>query len=165
MQKSETFRVSEETVALARGCRKLLPEEELPMLDLSSTRAPSPDKGFNMDIAREAIGERLLRLVGTIARWEATINPQSKSVTFAYPDQGKKIAFIEKARKGIAEECGLNPEHPSFPLFLEKLAEDLHAWIPRNDMGINQDPHGSLSCTCPDLSPTLEPLEEDHKTP
>lgn len=160
MQQPETFRVSEETVALARACRKPLPEEELPMLDLSSMRAPDPNERFNIDIAREAIGERLLGLIGTIARWEATTNPQSPCVTFAHADEGKKTILIEKVREGIADRLGLNPGHPSFSPFLDKLVEDLQTWLQNNDMGLTKDPNGSLSCACPDLTPDLEPLEE-----
>lgn len=160
MHPPDVFRVSEETVALTKACRTPLPEEELPMLDLSSRKAPAPNEEFDIDIAREAIGERLLNLIGTIARWEATTNPQSQHVTFAHFDTGGKTLFIENVREGIAECLGLDPEHPSFSLFLQLLAEDLHTWIPRNDMGITQDPSGSLSCSCPDLTPVLEPLEE-----
>lgn len=165
MQDSETFHVSEETVTLARACRKPLPEEELPMLDMSSKRAPDQSEEFNVDIAREAIGERLLRLIGTIVRWEATINPRSNIVTFAHSDKGKMTAFTKEVYEGIAERLGLDPQHQSFPLFLQKLSDDLRSWLPQNSMGLTEEPDGSISCTCPVLTPVLDPLEEDNKTP
>lgn len=57
MTQSDAFLVSEETVTLARACRKNLPENQLSGLDLSSRRFPAPDEEFNIDIAREAVSE------------------------------------------------------------------------------------------------------------
>lgn len=168
MSPPDAFLVSEETVTLARACRKDLPDDQLPMLDLSSRRAPNLRKGFDVDIAREAISERFFGLIGTIARREATINPDTQCVMIAHP--GKKQPHLtESIQEGIALRLGLDLTSPSFPAFLQKLTEDIQKWVQRaHDTGIVQEPDGSLSLTCPNLSPVLpplDPLEEEEKTP
>jgi hypothetical protein len=109
-------------------------------------------------LAQEAIGERLLSLLGALA-----ISADSPSAKVLVMPGARE--FAPEVRAGLAEYLGLAPEGRPLERFLSQLAREIYHWVKthpreREDFGLEIDPQGGVFLRCPDLQPDLEPLEE-----
>lgn len=152
------FKVSPKVAELVAHSQDLRCRE-LRHLDVTSRQAPAPDEPFDWEQAREAIGERLLRLMGTVARRRATVEPNCSHVLIM-TDHSQ---FVPEVERGIAHRLGLD-ESMAHCEVLSQLAEDFYEWVRGSlsepeEYGIECDAENRVFIRCPDLSPVLDPHE------
>lgn len=108
-----------EATANASPCPTSLVER----MDVSSRHVPSPDHPIDLQRARENIGERLIRLLGTLRRAKGGTSPDSQLLLMANPR-----AFEAPVRSEVCARLGLPPVHPTTECFFRELAVDFHRW-------------------------------------
>lgn len=123
------FIVSRELAQLARELTDTsVPAEALPQLDLTSTEAPSSSDGFRIDLAQKAIGERFIRLLGTVMRNAILQNPHSGRVEIL----SSSGAFPDAIQEGLAMRLGLHRRSVRSDFF-HLLAQEFSHWLRRHD--------------------------------
>jgi hypothetical protein len=153
------FKASPELLTFAQLAREATQaEEDLPQLDLTSSQFPDPRQPFDAPLAQEAIGERLLSLLGALAI--SADSPSAKVLVMPGAQE-----FAPDVRAGVAEYLGLAPEGRPFERFLAQLAREFYHWVKthpreRQEFGLGLDLQGVVFLRCPDLQADLEPLEE-----
>lgn len=127
-------------------------------LDVTHAYVPHLDGPLNLERVQEAIGERLLGLLGTAARWRATNEPGCARVEIITPEH----RFIPEVESGLVEQLYL-AQSAAGEVF-RALLEDLSQWVRENvpasaEFGIEVDPTHRIYVRCPDLTPVLDPLD------
>jgi hypothetical protein len=153
------FQASPQVLTLARLARDATKaEEDLPQLDLTCSQLPDPRQSFDPQVAQEAIGERLLSLLGALA-----ISCDEAAAKVLVMPVGQH--FAPDVRAGLAEYLGLAAEGRPFERFLSQLAREFYHWVKthpreRREFGLELDAQGAVFLRCAELRPDLEPLEE-----
>lgn len=155
----KTFLPRPATVDLVRESRRD-PVDVAPQLHFTSRRHALLDAERTHEIVREAIGERVLDTVGTLARRYATRNPRQRYLMVVTPN----LTFIPDVVRGLVQDLGLVDQRPTSARALRGLAEDLRSWAAdeptaSNYFGIYVDQAtNEVRARCPNLAPQVEPL-------
>lgn len=137
-------------------CAETQPHD-LPHLDLTSENldeAGSPDA--NVGLVAQAIGERLVRLLETVARRTAMQNPSQPRVLIV--EQGR---FPREVRLGMMERLGLVNDR-RVDQFLDNLAREFAQWVwhllnsKAENLGFSLDARGNVYLECPEVYSSAE---------
>jgi hypothetical protein len=158
----ETFKASRKAAELVLSSRENSPTLP-PQLNFTSDRAVPFDKAPSLDLVQEAIGERLVRLLGTVARQRATRKPALDRVVII---SGKRT-FVPDVEIGLTRRLGLSSsKKQSVREALRRLAIEFHDWARdnpagRSELGLEFDNQtNDLLIQCPDLRPVVGPIKD-----
>lgn len=152
-------------VAISDTVARLLDAREHPVwmspqLNFTSRWAPHTREDSSREVVQVAVGERVIRLVGTFARRAVTVNPEARRVLVVTRDH----KFIPKLEHDLVERIGLVPERAVTGEVLRDLAEDFYRWASeepsaRDDFGVEVDHSTSqIFVRCPNLAARATPL-------
>ncbi len=136
------------------------PPSQPPQLNFTSRR--TQHQGAELDLAQEAIGERLVRLLGTVARQHIAREPSAHRVSIMTSPQ----AFVRDVEFGLRRRLGLSESKEGYRDGLTSLAADFYKWVldnvdDRKALGLELDfKTGEVFIRCPDSRPTVSPLED-----
>ncbi|MBI1934496.1 hypothetical protein HYS30_02405 [Candidatus Peregrinibacteria bacterium] len=154
---SSQFKASHKTAELVVASQTK-EAREVRHLDVTSSHVPHPDEPVNLEQVREAIGERLHRLLGTVARWHATIEPTCRQIQVLANGE-----FISEVSQGLMERLHMEESATARKAIVE-LAEEFSRWAhdcpDRDTYGIEVASQDQVFIRCPDLKPILGPLIE-----
>ena len=131
-----------------------------PQLNFTSRLAPSTPQDSNPEVVQVAVGERVIRLVGTFARRAITVDPATRRVLVATSDH----KFIPRLEDDLVPRIGLVPKVPETGQVLRDLAEDFFRWASSepsasDDFGVEVDYATSqVFVRCPNLAARVDPL-------
>ena len=92
-------------------------------LDITAHYMPSPETKLNIQIVRENIGTRLLRIVDYLKQTE-----HSKSIGgYTLIDENKQS--VPAVQERLEYRLSLDKTKPSYNQFLESLAQDFYNWL------------------------------------
>ena len=129
-------------------------------LDVSSTQRPAnPGRPCDREAARNAVGERILRLLGNLAD-DAVLdvnNPPSTICVLTAPG-----LFEARVVSGLVKVLGLDRQSPSFNSALMRLADDFFLWASRgtearDEYGLEVEGN-EVSLHCESFPQELKPL-------
>ena len=129
-----------------------------PQLNFTSRRHAPSTTAWNLELIQEAIGERLIGLVGTVARRAVTKKPGLNKVLVVT----RARTFVSEVEQGLVTRLGLTPEKAS--VALSGLAGELYTWAleepsAREYFGIEADKATlEVFVRCPNLAPRVESL-------
>ncbi len=120
------FVASAEAANLALHCRDRSGRQTVPDLRVTSRRVVQHGKeAERLDVAREAIGERLVRLVSGLGTETALGDkPPSRVLVLRDPHH-----FSEEVEQRLTERLGLSPSADALADFRSTLAEEFHRWL------------------------------------
>lgn len=158
------FRVSGQTATSVYHAQKPNLRGRL-RLDLSSSRLPDLGRNLDVECAREAIGERVLRLLGSLASDAASEGHEARFpiTDTTYEDRHH---FTEPVIKGLVELLGLDRSGERFRLAMDLVLRDFLHWAGSADArqyGVTLA-DGDAYISCPKLpAPLLQLGEEVHR--
>jgi hypothetical protein len=126
------------------------PADVPPQLTFTSRRL----NGDSVEIVREAIGERVVRLVGTVAR-EAALREPTLERLLVVTTEGRFVSAVEL---GLKSRLGIAPHATKYEQAVRSLATELRNWVihepQANFFGLQVDASGhEVFIQCPDLTP------------
>jgi hypothetical protein len=123
---SEMFVASAQATDLALRCLDRSGEESIPDLRVTSRRAfVRGSKAQRLEVAREAIGERLVRLVSGLATESALQDkPPTRVLVLIDPTH-----FSTEVEQRLAQRLGLSPSADDFADFGTVLASEFRHWL------------------------------------
>jgi hypothetical protein len=154
----KTFLPQATTVDLVCESRKD-PISVAPQLHFTSQRH-APLEAERREIVQEAIGERVIDVLGTLARRYATREPRRRYLVVVTPS----LTFIPDVARELVQDLGLADDRDTSAKAITGLAEDLRTWAasePRvsDYFGIYVDEAtNEVRVRCPDLRPQVGPL-------
>lgn len=137
------------------------PPDLPPQLNFTSRRAPF--QGTELDLAQAAIGERLVRLLGTVARQHIARKPDADKVRIM---TSEPLAFVRDVELGLRRRLGLSESKEPYRDAMMRLAAEFYQWIQLSaaeckQLGLEFDPKTrDVFIRCPDSRPTVSPLED-----
>jgi hypothetical protein len=133
-------------------------EEQRP--DAHSRNAPLPGTPIDPAQVQVAIGEKVERLLGTVARWHGVVQPDSRATVLTA--DGK---FDPQLAAHLAKRLNLTLADDESRGVLDQLGGELRAWVrdqpdEARRRGLELAPDGSVTLLCRALKPVLPPLEK-----
>lgn len=151
------FRVSPETAKLVVNSQA--EPHAVSHLMVSSNQRPAHEKDeakLDVELIQTAVGERLIRFLGTIAR-RRKVSHRTSLRFMVVSDSGE---FSPDIIEGLEERLGLLHSYDASKAAIQGIAADLREWVQKNrtvggELGLILD-HGAIfkDCGKPDQSST-----------